>query len=284
MPEGIVDTHIHVWDFTKAEYDWLNGDASILNRTYSIEEISHDRKEAGVSEGLLVQAANNLDDTNWMLELAKKVPWISGVVGWLPLLHPKQTDSLLHSTYTGNNYFKGVRHLIHNEATPQWLLQDAVIDSLRILSASKIPYDVVGIIPAHIETALSVAAKVPGLRMVFDHMNQPPIFQQEKFGKWGALLKEAAANPAFFIKISGLGTACKNPSLWNERNIRPYIEFILEQFGPDRCFCGSDWPVSLLAGGYTKTWDIYKNVLSSILPVADQEKVLFSSAKSFYGL
>jgi L-fuconolactonase len=29
-------------------------------------------------------------------------------------------------------------------------------------------------------------------------------------------------------------------------DIKPYIAFALEQFGSDRCFCGGDWPVSLL--------------------------------------
>ena len=35
----IVDTHIHVWNFKQAQYLWLEGDTSILNRTYHIEEI-----------------------------------------------------------------------------------------------------------------------------------------------------------------------------------------------------------------------------------------------------
>jgi L-fuconolactonase len=44
----IIDTHVHIWDLEKAQYPWLQGDNSILNRTWRIEEIENDRKEAGV--------------------------------------------------------------------------------------------------------------------------------------------------------------------------------------------------------------------------------------------
>src|SRR3989337_3187952 len=108
--------------------------------------------------------------------------------------------------------------------------------------------------------------------MFFDHLNQPPISKKEKFGQWGELMKTVSRHENFFVKISGLGTTCGSTDQWNEDNIKPYIEFIIEQFGVERCFCGSDWPVSLLASDYSKTWTIYRNVLSSMLTVEQQEK------------
>ena len=87
----IIDTHIHCWNFSKAEYAWLKNDTSILNRTYNIEEIETERIIAGIKNGILVQSANNFEDTDWMLEVAKKTNWITGVVGWLPLMNPEAT-------------------------------------------------------------------------------------------------------------------------------------------------------------------------------------------------
>lgn len=284
MLPRIVDTHIHLWDFRKAKYDWLKGNDSILNRTYAIDEISDERLKAGISEGLLVQAANNLADTEWMLQVAETTEWINGIVGWLPLTDPEQTQKLLQTKFLDHKYFKGLRHLIHDEADPKWLLQPRVIESLTFVSSFHLPYDIVGVIPEHIETAMKLSVEVPGLKMIFDHMNQPPIFYKERFGKWGDLMKDASANKNFFVKISGLGTTCKNPALWNELEIKPYIEFVLANFGVDRCMCGGDWPVSLLAGDYVSTWVKYRNVLSSILHPADLEKVFYSNAKLFYGL
>lgn len=281
----IIDTHIHIWNFEKARYKWLEGDTSILNRSYNIKELEEDRSAAGITAGVLVQAANNLEDTDWMLYIAAETNWLKGVVGWLPLLDPEATAKALQGKYLNNRLFRGVRHLIHNEQDPKWLLQDSVLESLKILHQYNLPYDVVGIVPEHIETALKVAEKIPGLRMVFDHLNQPPILQKEKYGRWGELMKEAALHQNFYVKISGLGTASGNLLSWTEDEIRPYIVFALQTFGEDRCFCGGDWPVSLLAGNYVSTWDAYKSILSGgLIDDEPQEKVFYQNAIDFYNL
>src|SRR5690242_16685294 len=170
MNGRLIDTHLHIWNLERAQYEWLKNDSSILNRSYHLAELEGERMKAGVSEAILVQAANNLEDTDWLLETARQTPWISGVVGWLALTEPKQTDKLLKEKFIYGPYFRGVRHLIHDEKDPRWLLQDKVIDSLNMLAACELPYDVVGVLPEHIETALEVASKVPGLRLVFDHL------------------------------------------------------------------------------------------------------------------
>ena len=180
----IIDTHVHIWDLEKAQYPWLQDDNSILNRTWRIEEIENDRKEAGVTAGVLVQASGNIEDTELMLETAYKTDWISGIVGWLPLMDTKATQRLLEERFLNEKYFKGVRHQIHDEKDTKWLLQPSVVESLKLLASFDIPYDVVGILPSHIETVTEIADKVPGLRMVFDHLNWPPIATKEKFGKW----------------------------------------------------------------------------------------------------
>lgn len=282
MIQMIADTHVHIWDFQRAEYAWLKNNTSILNRTYSIDELDTQRKEAGVTTGILVQAANNFEDTDWMLHVAVNTDWIAGIVGWLPLTNPDATLKALQKKYGKENYFKGVRHLIHDEPDAKWLLQPEVIESLHILAEHNIPYDVVGILPEHIETALEVAGKVPHLKMVFDHLNQPPIATKEKFGKWGELMKEAAQHKNFYAKISGLGTAAQKGESWTADDIKPSIEFTLEHFGTDRCFLGGDWPVSLLAGTYNSAWKNYRTVIDELLPVAERSKIYYRNAANFY--
>jgi len=282
MSQRIADTHIHIWDFKKAEYAWLKGNTSILNRTYNIEEIGPERKECGITAGILVQAANNFEDTDWMLHTASQQDWIKGVVGWLPLMDPDATVKALQNKYGKEVYFKAVRDLIHDERYADLLLKEPVLVSLGILAEHNIPFDVVGILPAHIETALEVANKVPGLRMVFDHLNQPPINSGERFGKWGELMTVAAKHPGFYMKISGMGTTTGKGAGWTAKDIQPYVEFALEHFGTDRCFCGGDWPVSLLASSYKHSWNNYKELLTEILDPSSLDKVFYSNAARFY--
>ncbi len=283
MSSKILDTHIHIWDLNKAAYPWLANDTSLLNQTYAIEMMEQEREQAGVTEGILVQASGNFEDTNWMLEVAAQKDWIKAVVGWLPLMDPQLTERTWTETYVNNPLFKGVRHQIHDEADSRWLLQPSVMESLHFIARQQLPYDLVGILPAHINTALKVAEKLPSLKMVFDHLNQPPIRSKEKFGTWGDLMKEAAAHTGFYVKISGLGTTTGKAD-WNEEDILPYLSFVLEHFGEGRCFCGGDWPVSLLAGDYTSTWQKYRKAIARLVNEAAAEKILYTNARQFYHL
>jgi L-fucono-1,5-lactonase len=319
MPINVVDTHIHVWDLEKVEYPWLKGNTSLLNRTYALEELEAERTAAGVSAGVLVQAANSIADTDWMLKTAAAHPWIRGVVGWVPLQDPEATGrileegyrsgglleegyrsgrlleegyrsgGLLEEQYRPGGLLKGVRHLIHDEADPRWLAQDTVLESLGLLAERGISYDIVGVLPEHIRTALRVAEKWPELRMIFDHLNQPPAGVREAGRQpggteWGELMKAAAAHDRFHVKISGLGTAARKGRTWDERDLEPWIGFVLQHFGADRCCCGGDWPVCLLAGSYEKTMNAYRTVLANCLDPEGQEKVLLKNAERFYRL
>ncbi|MBK6936877.1 MAG: amidohydrolase family protein [Chitinophagaceae bacterium] len=282
--QRIIDTHIHIWDFSRADYPWLKGDTSILNRTYSISEIEEERKIAGVTDGVMVQASCNLDDTRMMLEVASQNEWLHGVVCWLPLMDTKETERLLEEEFLLNPYFVGMRHLIHDEPDTKWLLQPAVIESLKLLAKHNKPYDVVGVKPEHIETVLNVAELVPDLRMVFDHLNAPPIPAKERFGKWGELMKVAAQNKNFYAKLSGLGTASGNFEGRTAEDIKPYVAYTLEHFGVGRCFCGGDWPVSALANSYSRIWQMTKEIIDELVHKDIRHKVYFNNANTFYNL
>ena len=95
MVEPVIDTHVHIWDLSRAEYPWLKDDRSILNRTYVLSELEPERLQTNIVAGVLVQAAGNLEDTELMMEVAKQNSWIKGVVAWLPLMNPVDTRRLL---------------------------------------------------------------------------------------------------------------------------------------------------------------------------------------------
>lgn len=284
MATRVIDTHIHAWNLERAEYGWLKNDTTILNQSYSVEQLSPLISKANVTQGILVQAANNFDDTDLMLEIAAKTDWIVGVVGWLPLTDPEAVVKALEEKYLYNSYFRGCRHLIHNESNARWLLQDNVMESLKVLAAHGIPYDIVGVSAEHLETAIQVAGRIPGLKMVLDHLNQPPIASKEKFGRWGELMKEFTQYKNVHAKISGLGTTVGIGNNWTKDDLQPYVVHTLELFGADRCFCGGDWPVALLAGPYEKALLAYQQILMEGLTTEDQEKVLFKNAVLFYNL
>jgi L-fuconolactonase len=279
----IIDTHLHTWNLEKLDYYWLKNDTSILSRTYAIEEINEERKLASISSAILVQATNNLQESDWLLQLAERYDWIGGAVIWLPLMQPAEVEKLMIK-YRSNPFFKGVRHQIHDEPNDEWLLQPDVLKSLSILAEHNIPYDIVGIKLNHLKTAIRIAEKLPLLRLVLDHLNQLPVTDTVPKEEWKRLMKICAEHKNIYAKISGLGTALQKGNLWASEDIKPHIDYILETFGVHKVFCGSDWPVSLLAGSYTYTWKQYTNVIETLLREPDIKKVYHENAEQFYQL
>lgn len=279
----IIDTHLHTWDLENLDYYWLENDTSILSKSYFLSELEPQLQEANVTSAVLVQATNSLAESDWFLQLAKDNNFVDGAVIWLPLEDDTQFDSALDK-YLNNPYFKGVRHQIHDEANAQWLLQPKVLNNLKKLAQHQIPYDLVGIKAAHIETAIALAKEIPDLKMVFDHLNQPPFTDKILWDEWEKLMVEASKFPNMYAKISGLGTTTTKLYNWNAEDILPAIECVLEHFTNEKVFCGGDWPVSLLAADYAFTWHQYQKVINQLLSPVEREKVYSSNAQSFYNL
>jgi L-fuconolactonase len=281
MSQLIIDTHQHLWNLDRVAYPWLTPDFGPICRTFEPPELEPQLGPAGITATVLVQSANSYADTEYMFEQTAIYPWISGVVGWVPLLLPDVAGRAIER-FKKHPLFRGVRHLIHNEADPKWLLQERVIAGLKLLADNGLTFDVVATLPEHMACIPVISEKVPHLKMVIDHLGQPPV-PSRGLGRWGNDLKIAAGNPNVYGKISGLGTASGNWESWSAGDVRPYVEYAIETFGPDRCMCGGDWPVSVLAGGYVKAWTAYRSILAGY-PADVQAKILSGTAIEFYGL
>ena len=276
----IVDAHQHFWNLEQHSYPWLTPDAGSIYRTFEPPELEPQLREAGVQATVLVQAMDSYEDTDAMLARADRYAWIAGVVGWVPLTRPAEAEQALER-YAKHPKFKGMRHLIHEEADPDWLLQDTVAESLGLLSARGLTFDVVSVLPEHLRHVPTLCEKVPGLRMVIDHLSKPPI-KEKAWQPWADLLAGAAASPNVYAKVSGLNTAADWDS-WTAEDLQPYIDHAVATFGPDRLMFGSDWPVATLADDYQRVLSETKRALRELAP-EEIEAILSGTAVEFYGL
>ena len=279
--EMIVDTHQHLWDLDRVAYSWLVPEFGPIARSFVPADLEPQMEPAGVTQTVLVQSANSYADTDYMFEQAAAHPYVTGVVGWVPLLYPDVAGRALER-FSANPLFVGMRHLIHNETDGRWLLQDRVMEGLELLAQRNLTFDVVATNHEHLECIPRLGERTPELKMVIDHLGQPPI-QTGTLGQWGEDMRIAAQNPNVYAKISGLGTASGKPDTWSAADIRPYLDFVLDAFGPERCMTGGDWPVCVLAGGYEKAWRTYREAYSSY-GTDTREQLLSRTATAFYGL
>src|SRR5262249_42769785 len=104
----------------------------------------------------------------------------------------------------------------------------------------------------------------------------------QKPASWEAGLKELAACPNVFCKLSGLAYRA-DWERWRPGDFVPYLDIALEQFGPGRLMVGSNWPVCTVAGAYSAVLDIVLNRIQT-LSQGEQAQILGGTCTAFYRL
>lgn len=276
----IIDAHQHIWDRDRARYDWLTADMAPINSTITQEDALPLLERHGIDGVVLVQAADNDEDTAFMLDTAARHPSVAGVVAYVPLDDPARTEQRL-AELSGNPIVVGIRNLIHDLPDPDFLLRDDVNESLALISSAGLSFDVVSVLPRHLEHVPVLSERHPDLRMVIDHLSKPPVGASDR-EPWWSLINAAAQNPLVHAKVSGLYGSAEMTD-WSTESIRPFVSYALEIFGADRLMYGGDWPISVLAGGYDAVWDGVLPLLDE-LDTADRDALLGGTAINFYRL
>lgn len=276
-----VDAHQHFWDLTEVAYPWLDPfEYRPIFRDFEPPDLEPLLSAAGVTHTITVQAANSYADTDAMLARAERHSWIAGVTGWIPLLDTEEAARAL-DRYCRDPHFCGVRHLVHDESDPDWLLRGPVRRSLALLAARDVVFEIPAVFPRHLVHVPELAEELPGLKIVIDHLGKPPIARGE-LEPWATQLAAAASHPNVYAKVSGLNTAA-DPEHWSAEDLRPFVEVALREFSADRLMFGSDWPVCLMAGDYARVYAETSRALDGV-SAADRDAVLGGTAVNVYGL
>ncbi len=106
----IVDSHQHFWRYDAVEYDWIGDDLAAIRRDFLPADLAREIALAAVDAVVSVQARQTLDETRWLLDLAEANSFISGVVGWVPLVSPTVADTV--GELAQNPRLCGVRHVL----------------------------------------------------------------------------------------------------------------------------------------------------------------------------
>ena len=273
-----IDAHQHFWDIGRLEYAWMPPGESVLRRNYLPEDLVPALEQHHFDGSVVVQANVVLEETWWLLELASASEKIKGVVAWVDLTDPHVGHKL--DRCQKHAKFKGVRHIVHDEPDLRWLLREDVLNGLRELARRGIPYDLL-LRPPHLPLLPELADKVAGLRMVIDHIAKPLIASHE-MEPWALDMEVASRIPGMHCKLSGMITEADHKS-WTAADLRPYVQHVLQLFGPDRLMFGSDWPVCRLAGSWKQVLAAFTQACGP-LPQTEREKILGGSALKFYGL
>jgi L-fuconolactonase len=203
------------------------------------------------------------------------------VVGWTDLTSPAVGEEIARLRgLPGGNRLAGIRHLVQDEPDADWLRRPEVRRGIRAVGAAGLAYDLL-VRPHQLPAALAVTGELADVTFVLDHGAKPPI-ASGALEPWATQIGELAARPNVSCKVSGLVTEA-GPD-WRPAEVMPYLDHLVDRFGPTRLMFGSDWPVCTLAASYAEVAALARDALAGRLGPAELDAVFRANAISVYRL
>lgn len=273
-----IDTHQHFWSYNDRDYAWMSAAMGKLRRDHLPRDLVPLINAAGIDATIAVQARQCLEESTWLLELADEYPFIRAVVGWADLGGEGIEGQL--ERLAQHPRLRGVRHVLHDEPDDEFMLRKAFLNGMRQLNRFGLTYDLL-LFPRHLPIACNLVKMFPDQPFVLDHIAKPPV-RAGQMAPWTTDLKRLAEFPNVFCKISGLVTE-GNWNLWRPQDFEPYLDVVLNAFGPRRLMIGSDWPVCTLAADYASVIDLEVDYIAK-LSADEQRAILQENPIKFYSL
>ncbi len=278
----LIDAHQHYWTPQRGDYFWMPKDHPVLDRPYMPHDLAPELKAAGIEKTVLVQAAPTINETEFMLGIADASPSVAKVVGWVDFENKADLKQLERLKY--HPKFAGVRPMIQDIADNNWILRPDIQWAFDALVELDLTFDALGF-SRHLKNFLTIFKRYPKLRVVVDHCMKPQICDhataKDEFKFWSEGMARIASETNAFCKFSALVT--EDIEAWTTERLRPYAEFVLEAFGPERVMWGSDWPVCRLRCEY-RDWQQSAKDLTAHYSAENRAQIFGGSAAEFYGI
>jgi L-fuconolactonase len=273
-----VDAHHHLWKIARGDYGWLTADRfPTIHRDFTADELRALLRSARLDKTILVQAAESIAETEFLLAIADREDFVGGVVGWVDFERADAIEQI--SRLAKHPKLVGLRPMLQDMPDERWILRPTFAPVLQAMQQHDLRFDAL-IKPRHLPAFIEFAQRYPQLPLVIDHAAKPNI-ADNRLAEWAAAIRAFATHRHVRCKLSGLATEAGRD--WDPAGLQPYVDVLLETFGPQRLMWGSDWPVLLLAGGYQQ-WLEAAEKLTSRLSNAERTCIFGTTAAQFYGL
>lgn len=274
----VIDSHQHFWKYEPVKHSWIDDDMSVIRRNFSPSDLAKVYQENGIDGCVAVQADQTLEETDFLIDLASINNFIKGIVGWVDL-RAENIENVLEK-YSTDKIVKGFRHVVQGEADHNFLLRPNFSRGISLLEKHNFTYDIL-VFPHQLGSVLEFVKKFPHQKFVIDHIAKPYI-KDGYFEGWATMMTAIGKHENVSCKMSGMVTEADFIT-WTPEQIHPYMDTALEAFGSKRILFGSDWPVCLVAGNYSKIKKLTTDFISQLSKI-EQNSIMGNNAIEFYNL
>lgn len=273
-----LDSHQHFWVYDEAEYGWIDERMGVIRRDFAPKDLAPLLKRSGFDGSVAVQVRQSLEENEFLLGLAESNDFIKGVVGWVDLRSPRARDDL--ERFREHPRFVGLRHVVQDEPDDRFLLREDFLGGVSLLAELDLSYDIL-VYHYQLPAVVEFVARFPEHRLVLDHIAKPAVVRHE-LEPWATHMRKLGRFQNLYCKLSGMVTEADWKS-WKKEDFRPYLEVVLDSFGPRRLLIGSDWPVATLAASYEKAIEIVTDFIEP-LSSTEKDRILGTNAVELYRL
>lgn len=238
----IIDCHTHFYDPARKEGVPWPGKGTPLYRTVLPKDLRAVKQYVPVTGTVIVEASPRLEDNDWLLSISKDDPFVVGIVGHVDPGTPEYAANI--KRLAANPLFRGIR--VGSNLVTKALEKNDFAD-FKLLAEHDLVLDVNGG-PDTPGIVAKLAAKLPELRIIQNHIGNVKITKDAPPADWAAGIRAAAEQKNVWCKISALVEgANRDKTIKPSHDVefyRPYIDVVWNAFGDDRVIYGSNWPVS----------------------------------------
>lgn len=274
-----IDSHQHFWNYNPIRDAWITDEMRTIRTNFTPYDLLRELKENGMDGSVAVQADTSEDETSFLIDIAERHDFVKGVVGWIDLCGEFAGDRLAFYNRTSKK-IKGFRHIVQAEPDDKFLLREDFCRGISLLKKYNFTYDIL-IYPKQLSAAIRFAEKFPDQLFVIDHIAKPDI-KNKQIEPWASQMKEMARFTNVYCKVSGMVTEA-NWKTWTPDDLKPYLDIVFEAFGTNRLMFGSDWPVCLVAGTYSRVKKVITDYIRQF-DVEAQNNIMGNNAIRFYNL
>lgn len=282
----IVDTHQHLWDTAKLKPPWIKpGDR--LDAPHTPKEYAEAVKGLNVVKAIYMEVgmaeADQQREAEFIIELCKSgaTPTCAAVVAGNPA-----SDGFARyvEQFRDSPYVKGIRHMLHVEGVKASDgLKPEFLQGLRRLGELGLRFDLC-IRPQELAIIDRIVGECRETKFILDHCGNPQrSFSAAETAAWRRGIDQLAQRANVVCKVSGIVVNGFETGEWKASDLAPFVNAVLDSFGPDRVMFGGDWPVCTRTATFAEWVNALKQIVSH-RPEAEQRKLFHDNAVKYYGL
>lgn len=280
----LIDTHQHLILRDRIGYAWTE-EFPILAGDFTRDDYAG--LVAGKGVGATIFMETGVDDSDYRAEARLVAEMIGTSVGGVAMLgqiasiRPEWDEGfdawLEEAQGLGVVGFRRILHVVPDEVS----LTDTFRANLRKIGRAGYNFDLNFLSRQLIPIGVELLKACPDQPYVLDHCGVPDVAAGD-WEVWKAGIDAIAAFPNVVVKLSGITTYCA-PGTASVALVRPYVEHLLEAFGPDRMLWGGDWPVVNLGAGLPGWIDMTRELLAE-LSHDERHAIAQGTARRVYGV